>query len=319
MKPLNLKNLKMLNLKVAYKRISFILFLVIASLIVYYVSKNIDDFKKILDINPMQLIVLICLFLIFIFNNGLVIKYLLEPFKIRLRVLEALGLSVVTTFYNLISPVRGGTFVRALYLKKRHKFPDTNFVATVSGIYIINFFVGCLFGLFSLVIIHVYYGFFSQALFWALLISSIFLLAIILFSPSIKETKNYFLNLFIKAINGWHIIRKNKRVVFITSSFTLVQLVIYAAIIAIVYNTLDVSVNAIKSLFLSSMAYLSGFITITPAALGVTEAVSVFSALIISITPSQALSAAILIRVISSAIVVLLGPLFSYRLIRSKK
>ena len=127
-----------MNLK---KILSPILLVVTLALIAYYISKHLSDFSELSLINPLWLIPLAVLFLIVSWTNGIKIKYLAEPFGIKLIFKEHFGLSVVTSFYNMITPFRGGLAAKAVYLKNKHGFSYTNYLATVAGLYVINFFV----------------------------------------------------------------------------------------------------------------------------------------------------------------------------------
>ncbi|MFH1289831.1 MAG: hypothetical protein ABIH92_00305, partial [Nanoarchaeota archaeon] len=58
-------------------------------------------------------------------------------------------------------------------------------------------------------------------------------------------------------------------------------------------------------------------IGLTPGNLGVQEAIIVFSAATIGITPAESLSAALLGRAVSLVVLFVLGPIFSYMLVRN--
>ena len=82
------------------------------------------------------------------------------------------------------------------------------------------------------------------------------------------------------------------------------------------FRVFGFDIDFIKCLFLASLGSLSILISITPAGLGINEAVIVFSALTIGITPAQSLLVALLGRVISFLVLFILGPIFSALLIK---
>ena len=135
-------------------------------------------------------------------------------FNLRLKFKEWFGLGIITNFYNFITPFRGGMAARAVYLKKKHGFAIIHFLATLSAIYIIIFFVGSLAGLISMLLIWHYYNLFTLSLFLLFLSILLFLLGIIIFSPKLPESRNKWLNRFIKVINGWRLIKDNKKTIF---------------------------------------------------------------------------------------------------------
>jgi len=228
-------------------------------------------------------------------------------------------LSIVTIFYNTITPLKGGLFVKAGYLKKQYKFSYTHFIAMWSGIYVINFFIGSLIGLISMYFIYKDYNIFNLPIFLIFLGFFIPLLFVILFSPKFPETKNKWLNRFINVLNGWNLIKTHKKVIFAVSAITLLQMLLWVLGTIISYNIFGIELTLSKALFLGSIGVLSVLIAITPAGLGINEAIAVFSALIIGIEPAQSLAVAILGRVIGLLWILTLGPLFSYILFKHIK
>ena len=299
------------------KKISSItLLLFLMAWLVYYIKNNFHDFKQLSLVNPEYILYFIIINLILSLTNGLVIKYLLEPFKVRLAFKEWFGLSVITTFYNMILPFRGGAIVRASYLKKKHGFSYTHFFSTLFGIYIINVMIASLMGIISVILIFIKFNIFSPLMLMIFLIFFVPTFLIIIFSPNIPKKRNNLINNLIKVINGWHLIRKNNRLVAMISIIMIVQLFFGLLNTVLIYGVFDVHIGFIKSMFLVSISYLGNFISIMPGALGVSEAAQVFSALIIDITPAQSIMAVALGRVISILTLFFLGPIFSYILLK---
>jgi uncharacterized protein (TIRG00374 family) len=300
------------------KTISMSILILIVALFIYYIKNHVSDFRQIALINPGYLIPLVILGLIISYTNGLIIKYLVESFKIKLKFKEWFGLSIITSFYNTIMPFRGGLIAKAAYLKKKHSFPYTHFLSTLAGVYVINFLAASLLGLISLGILYLTKGIFNWIVFLIFLAFFLPLLFIVLFSPVFPETKNNFINKFIKVMNGWHTIRKNRKIVILASLVIIAQILLSSVGAIIAYGIFGIKLAFISSLFLSSISVLGIIISITPGALGIAEAISVFSALIIGITPVQSLSVAILGRVVSVITIFTLGPIFSYLLLKHK-
>lgn len=299
--------------------ISIPVLIIILFFFVLYIKNHISDFKQLSIVNPLYILPLFVLAFIYSINNGLVIKYLLEPFKIKMNFKEWFGLSVVTSFYNMITPFRGGAISRAVYLKTKHNFSYTNFLATLSGIYVINFIIASFLGLISLIYLHYTENIFNLLVTLILLFFFIPLLIIVLLSPRFPETKSNFLNKFIGVLNGWNLIRKNRKVVLLVSLIYIFQITLFSIAGILSYNVFGISISFAGALFLASIGSLTILIAITPSGLGIVEAVAVFSALVIGITPAQSLSVAIIGRVIGMSIIFILGPIFSYTLMRGLK
>jgi len=304
-------------MEIKYRKIaSFSIIVLFVAWVVYYFTTHISDFKQLSLVNPIYLIPLFFIFLIVSITNGLVIKYFLEPFNIKIKFKEWFGLSVITSFYNMVTPFRGGAFVKAAYLNKKHSFSYSNFLATFSGVYVVTFLISSFIGLISLVLLYKNYHIFNLLIFLAFSGVFIPLLLIVLISPKLKPSKNKFLNQFINIINGWYLVKQNKIIVFKISIITLIQLVLGSVSTIISYSLFGINISIIQALFLTSIGTLGILISITPASLGVAEAIAVFSGLIIGITPAQALAVSVLGRAISIIVIFILGPLFSYILFK---
>ena len=296
--------------------ISIGILLIIVALFIYYIIQHISDFQQLSLVNPFYLVILLALFIFTYYLISIITKNLLYPLGVKLKGFEAFALSIVTGFYHLITPFRGGTITRAVYLKKKHEFSYTNFLASLAGKYLIIFLTASFIGLITTLFINYIYGSFSWIIFFVFLAIFLPLLLIVVLSPKLSLTKNNFINRFIKVVNGWHLIKNNKRVIIIITLVSILQLIIGAFMFYFQFRVFGIEVEFIKCLFLASIGSLSILIAITPAGLGINEAVIVFSALTIGITPAQSLSVALLGRVIGFLVLFILGPTFSAFLIK---
>jgi uncharacterized protein (TIRG00374 family) len=290
-----------------------VLILIIIYLI-YYINNNLQNFKQLTMTNTLYLVPLLIFFLLSLYLNGIMLKTLMKPFKIKLKNNEAFGLAAITNFYNIITPFRGGAAARAIYLKKKHDFPYVHFLATLSAIYILIFLVSSIVGIFSMLTLQEK----SIPILITLSILTIFLLLIIIFSPRIKEKRNKWLNRFIKVINGWHLIKNNKRIIAITIIISLVQVLLTALNNLIAYQIFGIEITLAKALFIAAISNLAIMVAITPGNLGIGDTINVFTANIIGIPLTEAIAATILLRAVNLAIIFILGPIYSYKLIKKK-
>jgi len=290
------------------------LLIAILYLLFKYILKNLNDFQNLQMNNPETILLMALVLLISFFVTSVLHINLLKPFRIKLNKNEAFGLAIITNFYNLITPLRGGAAARAIYLKKKHDFPYVHFLATLSAIYILIFLVSSLTGIFSMLTL-------TEKNYPILLVLSIFtisLLSIIIFSPRIKENGNKWLDRFIKVINGWHLIKNNKKIIIITIIISLVQVFLAAINNLIVYQIFNIEISLAMALFIASIGNLSIIISLTPGNLGIGDAISVFIANIIGIPLTEAIAANILLRTVNLAVILILGPIYSYKLIKKK-
>lgn len=305
-------------MKPAHKKIiSFGILIIFAALAAYYVMENVESFRALQIVNPGYIVVLAVITFLVSASNGLITKAILEPFGIKLRVKEWVGLSIITTFYNTITPFKGGMFARAAYLKKKHNFSITNFFATYVGIYVISFFVYGLIGLTTVWLIYTKYKIFNPIVFFIFLGMFIILGLVMLFRPRFKEFENRLLNKISEVANGWNVIRQSPKVIGISIEVILIQISLGVLATLLSYSIFGIEITFIQSLFLVSIGTIVGLIQITPGNLGIGEAVAVFSALIINITPAQSLSVALLGRAVSLIVLFILGTIFSYVLLKN--
>lgn len=293
-------------------------FVAVVSFFGYYIYSNISDFKQISFANPEQLLVLLLAALMTAVLNGLIIKYLSEPFLITLHFKEWFGLATITTFYNTIMPFKSGLFAKAAYLKKKHSFSFTNFMAMMAGVYVINFFVVGIFGLFSLAVIYFKHHIFNllATLLFAAIVSATG--AILIFSPKLAEVNKEYLNKIIRVINGWHLIKNNRRILVVSAAVAVVQMAIssYAAIVS--FRVIHLDIDLPGAIFIMSTAALSVIVGVTPANLGITEGLAIITGWVLGISTAQSLTAALIRRMATTLISFILGPIFSYLLLKHK-
>jgi uncharacterized protein (TIRG00374 family) len=300
------------------KLLSITLSILIVTLFVFYISRHLEDFKQLELVNYPIIVVLAVIILLSSTFNGMMTDFLVSAFGIKLRLKEWFGLSVITTFYNIITPFRGGMAARAVYLKHKHNFSYSNFLAALAGTYIMSFLIAAFFGLVSLCFLYKQLKIFSPLVLLIFLIFFIPLLLIFIFSPKFSETKSSLANKIINVMNGWHLIHKQRKLVTIVAIISTIQLFMGAFSYIVSYYIFSIQISLAQAIFMSSFGTFAILISITPAGLGIQEGVSVFSALAIGITPAQAISVAVLNRVITMVVMFTLGPIFSYILLKHK-
>ena len=300
------------------KLISTAVILILLAFAIYYFINNLADFKQLSFVSPWLLVAITMLFILNYYFIGVITSNLLRPFGVKLKGMEAFQLSIVTGFYNLITPFRGGMAARAIYLKKKYNFSYDNFMATLAASYVLIFLVASLVGMLSTLFIYISSGIFSWLIF--LIFSGLFIgmVGTIVIAPKLKERKNRWLNSAIKVVNGWHLIRGNWRIIGITSILSLLQLIVGALMLYLQFKVFGININYSSALFLATIGSLGILIGITPAGLGIQEAITVFSALTIGIGTAEALSVALLGRAVSLTVLFVLGPIYSYILLNRK-
>jgi uncharacterized membrane protein YbhN (UPF0104 family) len=308
-------------------KVSLIVLLVCLAFLAHYVAYHLSDFRVLLQISVPYLSVICFLFFILVVLNGLFLKFLIADFGIGLSFAEYLSISIVTTFANSVLPFRGGAGFKAIYLKEKHNFDYSYFIASHAGSYLIILNANSVIALGGMAVLYLQKTYFNLPL--AIACAGICLASsyAILFAPGkidwvpfrpLREILN-------RILSGWAIIKSSKRnvlrLVWVgTLSLLLAAVITYFEFAAC--GMKDVSGNPIgllQAIVFSSFSVLSLLLAVTPAALGVKEGLLMFCSDLLGITPSQALAVSILDRAAGFAVVLLLFNLASLYLKRELK
>ncbi|BHH82928.1 lysylphosphatidylglycerol synthase transmembrane domain-containing protein [Desulforhopalus sp. 52FAK] len=290
--------------------------------LIYYIRNNIHEFEIIFNLSWLPTIILT--FLIFgesIFS-GLFTKVVMEHFAIRLKWREWYGLSVITRFWNIILPFRGGAGVRALYLKRVYKFPFTKFFATLLSLYFLIFIINSAIGTACVILLYLLNNILIYQLLIFFIIIFLLICAFIFLPIKIPESRFTLLNKINQATTAWHGINKDFDAMKQLIGITIINSVVGLYLVYYSYYAFGVQLSLFQSLLISTLFNFTAMINITPGSIGVVESIMVITAQIFGISPTESLLAAGLIRVIHLILMIILGIFFNYKLglnLRGKK
>ena len=278
-----------------------------------YFALNIHKFRPLLDVKFYFLCAIALGDVISMFINGLFTKVILKPFGKTISLLESFYVSLVSTIGNFFAPVGAGFGFRAVYLKKNHGLPYSEYISTLSGNYVIVFLVNSLFGLLALFLLRSRadseYGVLVIAFAVVFVISLVLSLVKIPIRAS-DEQKNRYLGGFIKNLarvtKGWNHIISHKKLMIQLVGLTVLNLVLTMAITWTIIHSLRLGVSFAPLLLFSVLGSLSLFINITPANLGIKEAIYLFSSSVLGFSVSQILSIALIDRGVMFSVLLLL-------------
>lgn len=276
---------------------------VIATFLVYFFF-NIDKFSALLHVNIFLLILIAVAYLSTIAANGLFIKFILEPFEKFISVRESSYVAMISSVGNFFAPIGSGFGFRAIYLKKKHGLAYSDYIATLYGNYVIVFLINSFFALLSLYLLRdsSARGYFTLViLFGGMFVVS--LLLTIVRIPTLKRELNvnnkhlrFVTRGLLDMAAGWNRIIKNKRLLLHLLAVTVFNFVITLLIAWLEISALHFSISFPALLLFSVLGSLSLFINITPANLGVKEAIYLFSSAVIGLSAPQILSIALIDR-----------------------
>lgn len=271
-----------------------------------YLAMNLESFKPLLNLNYIYLLFIAALTVLGIVVNGLFTKVVMGFFHKPIDARESVFVSLIATAGNFFAPAGSGFGFRAVYLKKKHKLPYSDYISMLSGNYVMVFIVVSLLGMVSLMMIKTNDEIAAvEATLWAvfggLFIFSLLLLFVKIPKKLLKEKKGdgYVSKVFriiITISQGWNKIISDRVLVWKLLGLILLNTAISVASMMLIMMSLGFHFTFPAVLLFSALGSLSTFINITPANLGVKEAVYLASASVLSFSTEQILSIALVER-----------------------
>lgn len=294
--------------------------LIIIALLFYLLKNNQEDIERIKNIQPYFIVLIIILTLAEFYINGLILKVLLEPFNIKIKIKEWLGLSLITTFGNYLTFLRGGTTTKAIYLKKYYNLSFPHFISSAGASYIITILLYGIIGIiFSLSMIF-YRELFNPILF--LIFLAVFIASLIAIFIPLKFfplSENKIIKSIHNILDGWHKLRKNTHFILHFSFLSLILFFVSVSKLYLIYKSLSYPITFINAAFIALISNLSILISITPAGLGVREAFIAATSSLLNLGLSSGLYVSALERAITIILISILGPISIYLLIKKPK
>ncbi len=283
----------------------------------YYIISHWSEFSLISQIKPLFLLPLVLLVSSILFFNGLLTKLFVGLFGTELTPREWFGLSAITAMANYLTPFRGGAAGKALYLKKKHNFPYTTFLATFSAYYLLVFSMGSALGLLTLTLLYLIYQLADWRLFSFFLIVSLAIWGAFKFSNYIPKGNSRIFKRWRNLIQGWQDIKGDKifliKVCFIIFILYMIgSLQFYCA-----YRAISHKIPYLLALFIAILTSFSLFISLTPGNLGIQESVIALLSKLLGLGFNEGLLVAGLLRVVMICVVFTFGPICSYMLTKS--
>ncbi len=255
------------------------LFLVAATIIIFglaavYVYKNIDSFKRIMEISVNQVCVFLTLQFMSVTINAFMLLLVLHVYGVRASFQDGLAYSALNTFLNYIS-IKGGMVAKGYFLKKIHRFSYTDFAVSMGAMVLMHFMMAGLTGTGVLIFIYLMQGnaninlFLIFGVITAVIFSFIMLSA---FHNRVGKSENYFLKKLYEIWNSWKILSKKRTAVYGLSLLIFLNFVVYAFRLKYGFHIFYEEVPFLSCMLISILGVLSTFVALTPASLGIREA-----------------------------------------------
>jgi uncharacterized protein (TIRG00374 family) len=290
----------MKQMLIRYRRV--ITGLLVLMLFVMYFLLNQEAFAPLRDVRPIILLAVGVCYVGIVITNGLFIKFIIQPFRKHISVRESVRVSLLSSLGNFFATSGAGLGFRAVYLKRKHGLGYTDYMATLYGNYLLIFMINAVFGLVSLMLVsnksgYQYYG---ALLFFVVLLSTSFILSVVKL-PTLKKTNTTTLaDKLTRHLNnmadGWNRIATNKRLLTRLAMLVTVQLALTVLIGWFEMSALKIAIGLPELLLFSVLGSLSIFVSLTPANLGVKEAVYLLTASVIGLSVGEILLIALIDR-----------------------
>lgn len=292
--------------------------LIILMVFVVYIANNINDFKPLLDVNPLYLCIIASIVIISIVSNGIFTKFVMESFKKPIDTRESTYVSLIASVGNFFAPAGSGFGIRAVYLKKKHGLAYSDYMTLLSGNYVIVFLVVSLLGMVSLGFIHVGYSV-AERLLWLMFVG-LFVLSVALLIirvprklQNLKPKNQYVASLYeiiVRVSVGWSEITRNRVLMIKLVCLVLFNTLMGMASTFLIIKSLHLHVGLPSLALFSALSSLAMFINITPGNLGIKEALYVFSSGALGLTTDQIISVALIDRIVLFVVLLVLWLFF---------
>lgn len=291
------------------------LFLIVFAL---YFALNTEKFHPLLHINGYLLVLIAIGDITGIFLNGIFTKFILRPFNKHISLLESFYVSLISSVGNFFAPVGAGFGFRAVYLKKKFGLPYSEYISTLSGNYILVFLADSFFGLLALYLLRSHQSNQSGVLVAVFAVVFIFSLILSLVKIPVRDAglqKNRYAKALVRNLaritEGWNHIISHKKLMLQLAGLTILNLTTTLLVTLAIIKSLHLNVTFAPLLLFSVLGSLSLFINITPANLGVKEAIYLFSSSVLGFSTVQILSIALIDRGVLFFVLLILWPLTS--------
>ena len=119
------------------KPVSIILSLIVLLALGNYLNNNRHIFTSLKNINTSFFLILTLIYFAFVLTLGYLNKIMIQKLEPNIKTKEIIGLQFINNFLNKILP-KGGVAFRAMYFKQQHNLSYSFFLASFSGLVIVN-------------------------------------------------------------------------------------------------------------------------------------------------------------------------------------
>ena len=289
--------------------VSVVILVVFLAWVGWYVNSNPGAFAPILGVTLLDGLNLTLAFLLIMTGNGLFVAVVSRTLGIRLGVREYMSLSFASSFANYFLPFRGGTGIRALYMNRVHGFPITEFVSTLSIMYVMHSVVNGVLALAGMALIAFKGGPVNPSLtgFFVVIVFA-GVVAMFVDLKIVGSSERFPFRQLAQFSRAWQAVRGDHQLL---SKLWLLMLLIALATVWQCHSAFQAVGTPLSwdGVFVyAASKNLATLIGLTPGALGIVELVSIYLGSVLGYTTADALSVQGLIRAVAIAVLLATGP-----------
>ncbi len=262
------------------KYISPILTIFVLILFATYLFKNPEIIDRLVDTNPIYILLIMLLYIFIFFLEGLFIIVTLKIFSKDMNKSEGMYVATLSRIGNYLLPMRAGAVFRATYLKKKFNFDYSNFLATLYGYYIVFFLTNAILAFIVLIFKSLIFDqtYISLIMFFGAVIVGMVVLIFLRFPfKKIFKQRNgvifKVISFLDKFLGGWDLIVKNRKLFIQLMLLAFANVFVNILVIYMEFLSIEKIGNILDIILYTCISGVSLLISITPGSLGLREAV----------------------------------------------
>ena len=280
--------------------------LIILAFFAWYLAKNYNDLKALLCLSAYQLVLLYALCAVQVFSSACVVKILLGAIKVKTSLWDMVLLQNASVLLNYL-PMKFGTLFRANYLKHRYGLSYSHFATFFMYMTFLMTAAASIVGLTVLLLVYGLQEHENKILFFVFLVCIAISLMFLFIPLPVPKGNRRFVTLLRNFLISRKNVFENKKAITIALLFLVLNFVLSAFRLGIIYGTLDLDINPAGYLILGAIGYVVLFISITPGAIGLRELFIGSGAVVIGVSLKSGILGAVIDRAVILSFMLVIG------------
>jgi len=280
---------------------------------VWYVGAYWEDFAILGRLGTATLLEILGTVLVYLALGGYLLDTFLRRYGVALPWYRWFGLYVTMTVGNILTPVRGGTGMAAIYLRSAHGLSLSRYAMVLLGTYIGGAIINAATALVGMGISYWTSGWFNAIV----VVAAVVVLAgglVTLFIPNLRPSARWGWTYVVRAVNGWHELVRDRRLLGKVLGISVVMNLVHVGTYWLTYRGLGLPVSPEAVLTIVSMGNIASMISLTPASLGPYDVVLVSLPTTFGLTGPEAMAALLVMRAAHLAVTFALAGMLGFTL-----